>query len=186
MAQQLPTADSYIVPFTVLPGENGFTGSLLAGEYPSAKEEAAATAKLARFLDAGITYFLDLTEEGEYNLRPYAAQAALLAAERGRRITHRRMPIADVSTPTAAGMAQILDRIDAALTGGETVYLHCFGGIGRTGTVIGCWLVRHGLRGDDALAQIAVWRQGTPDGDRPSPETAAQRRMVGDWAARAG
>lgn len=34
-----------------------------------------------------------------------------------------------------------------ALAAGQTVYVHCYGGIGRTGTVVGCWLVRHGLSG---------------------------------------
>ena len=31
------------------------------------------------------------------------------------------------------------------------MYLHCWGGVGRTGTVVGCWLVRHGRTGDEAL-----------------------------------
>ena len=50
-------------------------------------------------------------------------------------------------------MASILDAIDAALDGGKTVYVHCWGGVGRTGTVVGCWLVRHGKTGDEALRQ---------------------------------
>ena len=37
----------------------------------------------------------------------------------------------------------------------EPVYVHCWGGIGRTGTVVGCWLVRHGMTGDEALAEFA-------------------------------
>ena len=43
-------------------------GQLLAGEYPGAKDTAAARRKLRLFLDAEFTFFLDLTEEGE--LRP--------------------------------------------------------------------------------------------------------------------
>ena len=74
------------------------------------------------------------------------------------------MPIHDVSTPTQAQMARILDAIDAALAVGHAVYLHCYGGIGRTGTVVGCYLVRHGMDGEEALAEIARLRQGTPDG----------------------
>ena len=78
-------------------------------------------------------------------------------------------------------MAEILDTLDAALAQGETVYVHCFGGIGRTGTVVGCWLVRHGLTGEQALAQIAAWREGTPDEWNQSPETASQRQMALAW-----
>ena len=40
-------------------------GQLLAGEYPGAKDAAAARRKLRLFLVAEFTFFLDLTEEGE-------------------------------------------------------------------------------------------------------------------------
>ena len=59
--------------------------------------------------------------------------------------------------------------------------LHCFGGIGRTGTVVGCYLVRHGAEPEAALAEIARRRQGTPDGYRHAPETDEQRRLVLTW-----
>jgi hypothetical protein len=175
----LPTCDAYWVtlPNTAVLAN----GRFLAGEYPSAKDAHAAAAKLARYLDSGITYFLDLTEAGEYNLRPYATQIQQLAAARGLSVTHRRMPIPDLGTPSPAFMTEILDTLDAALAQGETIYVHCFGGIGRTGTVMGCWLARHGLPGAQALAQIAAWRKGTPDGWKPSPETAVQRQMVLTW-----
>jgi protein-tyrosine phosphatase len=61
------------------------------------------------------------------------------------------------------------------------VYVHCFGGIGRTGTVVGCYLVRHGADAETALAEIARRRQGTPDGYRRSPETNEQRQFVLTW-----
>lgn len=178
MTLTLPTEDAYWVQ---LGQEEAITGRLLAGEYPGAKDTNEALAKLDRFLDSGISFFLDLTEEGEYNLRPYATAVQQRAASQGLSVTHRRMPIRDLGTPDLQTMHAILDTLDAALARGESVYVHCFGGIGRTGTVVGCWLVRHGLTGEEALAQIAAWRQGTPDGKRPSPETAAQRQMVRQW-----
>ncbi len=78
-------------------------------------------------------------------------------------------------------LGRFLDAIDAALGRGETVYVHCFGGVGRTGTVVGCWLARHGSSGEAALRQVVQWREGTPDGGRVSPETPEQRRMVLSW-----
>jgi hypothetical protein len=171
--RETPIPDSYWV----------WAGRLLAGEYPGSKSDAAAREKLRRFLDAGVTFFLDLTVEGESGLRPYAALLREEAAATGRSAIHRRMPIRDGGTPAPAEMTGILDTIDAALGDGHTVYVHCWGGIGRTGTVVGCYLVRHGLGGRQALAEIARLRQGTPDGDRQSPENDRQEQMVLDWPA---
>lgn len=147
---------------------------LLAGEYPRTLDEAESRAKVARLHDAGVTSFVDLTEEGE--LLPYRE----LLAE-GIRV--KRLPIRDLDCPSASEMRAILDTIDEELARGETVYVHCWGGRGRTGTVVGCWLVRYGLTGEDALARIAELRQ-TPDAlaGRHAPETGAQRRMVRGWS----
>jgi protein-tyrosine phosphatase len=95
------------------------------------------------------------------------------------------MPIKSFSTPSRAEMIRTLDTIDTALAGGQTVYVHCWAGIGRTGTVVGCYLVRHGLSGTQALEEIAQLRQGTPHGGWTSPETEAQRQMVLNWAEEA-
>jgi len=180
MIRLLPTPDSYEVVFdglTAVPPH----GRLLAGEYPSAFFQDEAEAKLDRYLDAGVTFFLDLTEAGEYQLREYATAVQAKATARGQQVTHHRQAVPDMSAPSATQMTKILDTLDTALENGETVYVHCFGGIGRTGTVIGCWLVRHGLTGEEALANIAAWRANTPDGYRTSPETNLQRQMVRRW-----
>jgi protein-tyrosine phosphatase len=78
-------------------------------------------------------------------------------------------------------MTRILDDVDAALEAGGSVYVHCWGGIGRTGTVVGCWLMRHGLDGGDPLARIADLRRNLPAASVASPETLAQRTMVSAW-----
>jgi len=172
----LPTLDSYWVLEPRLPA-----GQLVAGEYPSARNAAEADIKLGRFVQFGITTFIDLTEAGEHGLRPYAGDIRALAAASGRSISHHRHPIPDLGTPTPRTMRAILDAIDEALAAGEMVYVHCYGGIGRTGTVIGCWLVRHGLSGEEALRRIAEWRAPTPDGWRASPETPDQRALILSW-----
>jgi protein-tyrosine phosphatase len=165
----LPIPDSYWVQ----------PRKLLAGEYPGARSRYEARQKLARFLRAGITYFLDLTEEGE--LAPYADLLAEEASAAGVAVTRYRAPIPDLGTPTEAQVAAILDRIDAAVAAGDRVYVHCWGGIGRTGTIVGCYLVRHGLTGEQALAEIARLRCRTPDAARPSPETPEQWERVRQW-----
>jgi protein-tyrosine phosphatase len=138
--------------------------------------------KLRHLLQAGVTFFLDLTQAGEYGLQPYTPLLVEEAAAMGRAVKHQRMPIRDRGTPTQEEMVHILDTIDAVLEQGETAYVHCYGGIGRTGTVIGCYLVRHGMSGEEALAEIAHLRQVTPIDWVTSPETRAQRQMVWDWS----
>jgi protein-tyrosine phosphatase len=91
------------------------------------------------------------------------------------------MPIRDVEVPTPAVMTEILDTLDAALAAGKKVYIHCWGGVGRTGTVVGCYLVRHGMPGEEAIRKIAELRKGTPDDWKTAPQTKAQRQMVLDW-----
>jgi hypothetical protein len=75
-----------------------------------------------------------------------------------------------MGTPTVGYVMRILDDIDEARARGGTAYVHCWGGVGRTGTVIGCWLMRHALDGGDPIARIAVLRAAVA-GERPSPET---------------
>ncbi len=148
---------------------------LLAGPYPGAASQERAAERLKATLAAGITFFLDLTQDGE--LRPYLLAAQTLAAAEGRRVQHRRMPIQDLDVPTRAHMGAILNTLDEALAEGHVVYVHCLGGIGRTGTVIGCWLARHGMDGSAALAALVQLRGG----DTGSPETVEQRVMVAGW-----
>lgn len=155
---------------------------LIAGEYPGGPDFGSAQAKLGRHLDVGVTYFLDLTEAGE--LRAYTDALASASAQRGLIVLHRRLPIRDGGLPTTpATMVAILDALDGAIAEGHTVYLHCWGGIGRTGTAVGCWLVRHGMSGDAALATIARHWQGVEKSLRQprSPETDEQHAYVRGW-----
>lgn len=159
--------------------------SLLAGEYPGAPTEEVGRAKVVRHLEAGVTVFLDLTEAAE--LVPYDHWLRAEAGARGLQVQHLRHPIRDQSVPgDVAQMTAILDAIDAAISAGKTVYVHCWGGIGRTGTVIGCWLVRHGHTGEGALEVLGQhWRGVEKVHRRPrSPETDEQWEYVRAWAAR--
>jgi protein-tyrosine phosphatase len=78
-------------------------------------------------------------------------------------------------------MARILDEVDAARGASAGVYVHCWGGLGRTGTVVGCWLVRHGLDGGDPLRRLAELRRDLPSARVASPQTEEQRELVRAW-----
>lgn len=147
-----------------MPASYAVSDGLLAGSYPGSMRAVAA-------LEAdGVTLFVDLTHPSD----PLDDYAHLLRS--ARRVAH---PIPDMGTPTAGHLMRILDDIDAARAEGHTVYVHCWGGIGRTGTVVGCWLVRHGFDEGDAIARIAGLRAGIAG--RRSPETPAQEAFVYSW-----
>ena len=158
-------------------------GRFAAGEYPGARRRKEAAARLRTLLGAGVDCFIDLTQPDE-GLAPYAGIAAQEASRLGTECVHERHSIVDMDVPRSQQQtAGILDAIDKALDDGKNVYVHCWGGIGRTGTVVGCWLVRHGMTGDEALAQIAQWWQGMDKRYRHprSPQTTQQRRYVRSW-----
>ncbi len=94
---------------------------------------------------------------------------------------YHRLPIHNWDVPTPVMMMRILDTIDTALAAGQSVYVHCAGGIGRTGTVVGCYLVRHGMPGEAALEEIMRLRQAMPNGGALSPRREPQRQMVRTW-----
>ena len=161
-------------------------GRFLAGAYPGDPVVPEAEKKLRAFLAAGIRCFVDLTMDGDCNLfgQPLIPYLDLLTQIAGRRfrIICRRMPVADLGTPSRSQMEEILDVVDGAIISGLPAYVHCLGGIGRTGTVVGCWLVRHGIAsGQDAIRLIAKLRRNEARTHITSPETEDQRRFIRDW-----
>ena len=172
------------------PLENAYwviDGRFAAGEYPGAWNRDEAAGKLRTLLRKGINHFIDLTEEGE--LESYAEIAEQEADRLDMEVVHERHPIVDVSVPRSSQQtACILDAIDAALYDGRNIYMHCWGGVGRTGTVVGCWLVRHGMTGDEALARVADWWRGVPKAYRlpRSPQTPEQCAYVRNWSEPTG
>ena len=165
-----PIPDSYwVVP-----------GLLLAGAYPGSHDDRNAEARLARFINAGIRTFINLTEEGE-PVVPYAPIVEMLAAEAGIACKCLRYPIRDHDIPTAALAREILDVIRSELDAGRPVYVHCWGGVGRTGTIVGCWLVEDGVACDRVIKLIAELRRDTPGRWTVSPEVEEQRAFVSTW-----
>ena len=166
-------------------------GALLAGQHPGTADADAnadaISAAMAALLDAGIRQWLDLTSAAEA-LPDYRDVLAGCAASRGQQVQVHRLPIADYAVPDAALMRRILDTLHAALQAGQPLYLHCHGGIGRTGTVVGCFLVEHGYPPDQALALLArKWRVMAKRASAPvSPETDGQRNFVLNWVPGAG
>ena len=157
---------------------------MVAGAYPGDLHPAKAAAKIRAILDVGVTCFLDLTEHDE--LHPYEPELRAEAEARRIAVRHVRRPIRDMRTCVPREMTAIMQAIREAIAAGEKVYVHCWGGIGRTGTVVGCWLVEQGMPPDEALTTVnALFRTMSADKvarhSEGSPQTHAQRAMVRTW-----
>ena len=162
-------------------------GRLLAACFPGDADPLVRRGKLEGLLDHGITCIINLMHADETGhdgqpFTPYAREFAQLAAKRGLVGRCLRLPVRDMSVPSREQMAAILDAVDLAYDARRGVLVHCWGGRGRTGTVVGCWLARHGhVSGDAALARIDWLRRLDPTRRKPSPETHEQREFVRRW-----
>jgi len=153
----------------------------LAGENPVRFTVEATHQRLDALLDAGFDTYIDLTQADE--LPAYLTLLEEKGQAKNRLINYHHFPILDRGLPTHPQMIAILNTLDDALSNGHKVYLHCWGGVGRTGTTVGCYLVRHGMTGQQAIDQIANWWQAVPKRRfyPRSPETDEQVRYILDW-----
>lgn len=147
-------------------------GLLCAGHYPGDLTEAGRDAKLRGLLDCGIRQVLNLMEAGEASrggapFDPYEFRLAALAAERDVKVECLRLAIPDASVPDPAVLREILDTLDRALQSRTPIYLHCWGGHGRTSTVVACHLMERGHTADEAMEAIERWRRPLPKNHFP-------------------
>lgn len=173
-----PTVLPFARCYWVIPGQ------LLAGFYPGDRDPAVARGKLEALLDGGVTHIINLMEpdEGDHARRPFIPYDHTFlhaARERGIQATVIRRPTRDLGVPTVAAMSHTLDLIDHAHRTGGCVYVHCWGGRGRTGTVIGCWLARHGET--DPLQRLRQLTAHAREHFPRLPETPPQKTIVRQW-----
>jgi len=155
-------------------------GKLMAGEYPGEYDIEQTRGRVVSLLRCGLNSFIDLTRPAD-SFHPYRELLTSEAADFGLDVMWQNFPIEDFSTPSREQMQLILDEIDAQIKARKTVYVHCLAGIGRTGTVVGCYLVRSGMTGYEALRQIEELRKNTPSWWRRSPESQEQVDFILDW-----
>ncbi|HWV24530.1 MAG TPA: dual specificity protein phosphatase family protein [Thermomicrobiales bacterium] len=132
---------------------------ILARSYPRRKPEIADLRR------QGITVLVNLHH------RPHDSAAL---ASYGISTVH--LPVRDFSAPSTDVLTSGILAIESARSRGECVCVHCGAGLGRTGTLLACYLVKtEGLSPADAIAEIRRLRPG-------AIETRGQERAVESFA----
>ena len=125
--------------------------------------------EIAAWKRAGVDTILSLLtpeEEEDLDLRSEAREVRVQGLE------FASFPIADRQVPRSeAKLAEILDSTTRTLLNGRNVLVHCRQGLGRSGLVAACLLVRKGMSPGAAVEKVSAAR------GVPVPETNEQR----DW-----
>ena len=165
---------------------------LLAGYYPGSMTKERTVEKLNALLDSGIRCIINLMEPDEYStdnapVIEYTEALLEIARERDIELKLYNFHVEDLSVPGKEQMKLILDVIDRNLYGENKrpVYVHCRGGIGRTGNVIGCWLKRHHFESENQSVLEVLYKirslQIPSQYLYDSPETEEQKNFVLNW-----
>lgn len=159
-------------------------GKIYGGEYPGDKDPKIARLKLRSLITLGIRTFVDLTHPKD-PLISYENLLAELATEADSPLRRISLPIIDMGIPEDANsMHTILRQIRDSRSQAPAVYVHCWGGIGRTGTVVGCWLRECGHDPESALAEVQhlyASHMAKVLRHPESPQTPAQKQYVREW-----
>jgi len=186
LAERLAAADP--LPFTRCYWAD--PGRLLAGAYPGDRDLNRTRNKIRGLLRLGIRAVVNLMEadETDHSGNPFRPYDTVVATEAqalglGINIPCLRSPIPDMGVPTLQHLGEILHTLDDLIATTGPTYVHCWGGRGRTGLVVGAYLIRHGhARADDFVQRIAALR-AFDAGGHASPETPQQIDCVREFAA---
>lgn len=134
-----------------------FEDKLAAMPYP--ESELAFTL----LYEKGIRAMLNLAE------RPYSYEAP---ARLG--MLTRHIPVTDFTAPTLQQAQEAVAMISSCLENRQPVAVHCMAGLGRTGTILACYLVALEMPANNAIIVIREWRPG-------SIETLDQEAVVYEY-----
>ena len=77
-------------------------------------------------------------------------------------LEYLHLPTEDLSAPDIEKIAAAVDFIDEKIRNGEPVMVHCAAGIGRTGTILACYLIKYQkMSAKDAIEKVREERPGS-------------------------
>jgi protein-tyrosine phosphatase len=130
--------------------------------------------EIRNWKQAGIDLIVSLLtpeEERDLELREESRES------RAQGLEFISFPIPDCQVPKSEPkLAETLEKISDSLLAGKDVVIHCRQGVGRTGLVTACLLVKNGMSPGAAIENISVARGVAV------PETAEQREWVDHFA----
>jgi protein-tyrosine phosphatase len=124
---------------------------------------------------AGVDSVLCLLTDTEMSGLQLAQEGELCQAQ-GMDFVH--FPIVDRAVPDASAIRPLIDDMATRLRQGRRLLVHCRAGIGRTGLVASCCLIRCGFTATDAMAAVSRARGVA------IPDTDEQRRWIEQFGER--
>lgn len=98
---------------------------------------------LSALRDVGVTVLVNLTDRElpEETLAQYGIRSV-------------QFKIEDRRAPPIMWIKMLLVQLDKLLAKGDVLAVHCLAGLGRTGTVLGAWLIKKGLTAEETLKRL--------------------------------
>ena len=106
-----------------------------------------------------------------------------IAADTGNKVNLVDMfePVPDFTSPELEQIQRMIAFIDRQNGEGKPVVVSCYAGIGRTGTVLACYLVHRGYEPTEAIDRVRELRPGSVQ--TPGQEAAVYRYADGARAS---